>query len=102
MAQPVSCSRCSGSHDLYVVTCGDPGSKCPGRTLVYCGPCRRKMSSNIDVSIPLELMTPALLRSLYQTGKTASDPQTAVEIVFGDGHPFLVKDLNAIIAGNRN
>lgn len=101
MDQPVQCSRCGGGHDLYVVICGEPGSQSPGRALVYCAPCRKEMSSYIDVSMPVSLMTPALLIALYEMGKTTSDPQTAVEIVFGQNHPSLVGELNAIIARYR-
>lgn len=102
MDQPVKCSRCGGSLDLYVVSCGGAGSQSSGRMLVYCAPCRKEMSSYIDVSMPMSLMTPALLIALYQMGKTTSDPQTAVEIIFGQHHPSLVRDLNAIIASHRN
>ena len=54
-----------------------------GRVLVYCEDCRQGYASNIDVCIPLESVTSEIFLGLYAKNRTASDPLTATEIVFG-------------------
>lgn len=101
MNSVVDCSNCNGVEDLYFVTCGDPGSDFPGRTLVYCAHCRREKFTMIDISLPLSLLTPDIFRQLYVMGKTESDPATAIDIVFGRSERALQWELEAIIEGRR-
>jgi len=87
----VSCSVCGGAEVLHVVTAGfTPGKHRAGRVLVYCGECRRRQWDHTpgpgavyDVSIPIELMTPALFVRMYETGWTQSSWEIASEMVFG-------------------
>lgn len=97
MNNDVLCSNCSGSDDLHFITSGAPGSDFPGRTLVYCARCRQDKSETLDVSLPLPLLTPEIFRGLYAMGKTASDPETAINIVFGKADADLQRELEAII-----
>lgn len=103
MSLNVLCSNCGAVDDLYFVTYGEPGGDFPGRTLVYCSACRKANNHRIDVSLPLGLMTPAIFIGLYQTGRTESHPETAVEIVFGEQLPAVVEAAyNAMSARSSN
>lgn len=59
-----------------------------GRVLVNCNDCRNR-DVPILVSIPLELVDEDLFVELYRLGYTESEPETAVEIVFGEERPDL-------------
>lgn len=97
MYKKISCSNCSGAEDLHLITSGAPGSDFPGRTLVYCARCRQEKSETLDVSLPLPLLTRDIFLGLYDMGKTASDPETAIKIVFGEPDAALQRELEAII-----
>jgi len=51
----------------------------------------------IDVSLPIRLLTPEVFASLYRTGKTASDPETAIRIAFGRSDPELQAEIESIM-----
>jgi hypothetical protein len=54
--------------------------------LVYGYGCRRSEYGDlVDVSIPLALVAPQLVATLYRTGRTTSDPKHAAQIAFGRG-----------------
>ena len=94
----VRCSSCGGGEGLYLITAGSPGTDFPGRTLLYCGDCRARNHQLIDISLPIDLVTPDLFASLYELGRTGSDPETAIEIVFGKPDRELQARLEAILA----
>lgn len=102
MSRLVNCSRCGEEGDLHFVTCGEAGGSNAGRALVYCAQCRRDMKQHIDISLPLKLMTSELLLSLYRLGKTDSDPEMAIEMVFGEINELLVKEASSIMISIRN
>lgn len=93
----VRCSNCGNLEDLYVVTNGEQGGALPARVMVYCRSCRREKIGNLDVSIPLNLMNPDILKQLYYMGKTASNPAMAVKIIFGREDKLLERDLNTFL-----
>jgi hypothetical protein len=97
MNKTVRCSNCGGTEDLHFITLGAAGSDFQGRTLVYCAPCRQDKGEAIDVSLPLQLLTPEIFRDLYAMGKTASHPEMAIDIVFGKPDAILQRELEAII-----
>ena len=91
------CSNCAGTRDLYFVTNGTQGGDFPGRTMNYCVQCRKEKSGNLDISLPIELMTTELFKGLYKLGKTETDPQMAIKVVFGQAIPSLQKELYEIL-----
>lgn len=97
MNHSVNCSSCGGDNDLYLVTVLIFGDDVPGRVLLYCLRCREERRQHIDVSIPLALVTPKLFAELYRRGKTASDPATAIDIVFGKRNEALQDRLTEIM-----
>jgi hypothetical protein len=97
VSKSVHCSRCGGNEDLYFVTCRELGDSSLGRILVYCQSCRSEMQQIIDISVPLTLVTKDLFLSLYRLGKTASDPMTSVNIVFGIQDHRLQSEVEKII-----
>lgn len=72
-----------------------------GRALLYCGKCRQTDPPRIatyDCAIPVEVLTPALFRKLYEFGFTASDLAQACEIAFGYPRPRLVRRIKHALA----
>jgi hypothetical protein len=63
--------------------------------LVYCPQCRLEHQHMIDVSVPMELVTPETLVGLYQMRKTSSDPATVLDVILGVKGPGLFKELVA-------
>ena len=68
---------------------------------MYCHDCRMERD-NIGVSIPIEMVDEDLFVDLYVRGFTASDPDIAAEIVFGEASPGLVERLNAVLGGSAD
>lgn len=62
------------------------GKPC-GRLLVYCPACRQEYAASLAFTQPLSVVTATVLEGLYRDGVTASDPSTAMSIVFGDDVP---------------
>ena len=91
------CSNCSGTRDLYFVTNGTQGGDFPGRTMVYCAKCRKEKSGNLDISIPVSLLTTDLFKGLYIMGKTETEPQMAIQIAFGKAIPILQNELERVL-----
>jgi hypothetical protein len=83
MKDSPTCSRCGASRGLNLVTLHYSIDSPSGRILVYCAPCRENYRDHIGESIPLEQVSKEGFLELYRSNKTSSDPQTAVEIVFG-------------------
>ena len=96
------CSNCAATNDLYLVTCGTPGSDTPGRTLLYCPDCRSANNHMIDVSWPRALLTRESFLDLYRLGKTESDPSMAVKLVFGSEIETICETAKEIIAFRRS
>lgn len=96
------CSNCAGTRDLYFVTNGTQGGDFPGRTMIYCAQCRKEKPGNLDISLPIELLTTELFKGLYRLGKTETDPQMAIQVVFGQAIPSLQKELNEILSFHRD
>jgi hypothetical protein len=96
----VRCSRCGGEDDLHLVVAGvsSPAAG-KGRVLVYCRDCRRPESGAppCSTAIPLPEVTEEVLLDLYEKGFTASDPDTAVEIVFGRDLPQLAAKIRSFL-----
>lgn len=86
----LGCSSCGETKDLYLVTKRFEDSSKEGRILLYCTKCREEKGHNLGISIPLEEVTREVFLDLYIQGETQSDPETAVEIVFGDSEHDLV------------
>lgn len=91
MAEPecdrasVKCSRCGSADRLNFVIIPHEEEGL-GRVLVHCYRCRRSgYGKEIDVSIPLLLMTSELMAACYAHRLTESDPDRAARIVFGEG-----------------
>lgn len=91
------CSACGGQQDLHLVTLPfEQKVGAVGRTLLYCWKCRVPGQA-LGVSIPIDLVNEAAFSWLYFSGRTASDPDTAVEIVFGEPRPELARRLAALL-----
>jgi hypothetical protein len=73
-----------------------------GRVLVYCAMCRENYRDYIGKSIPLELVSKEVFLELYRTNRTSSDPQTAVEIVFGKDDFNLVCEAMRLLSLQSN
>ena len=97
MNETISCSSCGGVEDLHLVTYRYEEGTFSGRVLVYCLNCRSAKGHMIDVSIPLALVTPELFFSLYELGKTESDPEFAVSLVFSRQDPDLVRRIESVL-----
>ena len=75
-----SCMRCGGDASWLVT--GATDSQAPGRLLVYCTRCRREAQDTLDLVIPLSVLDhghESLLKALYETGTTATDPTLTAE-----------------------
>ena len=96
------CSNCAATNDLYLVTCGTPGSDFPGRTLLYCPDCRLANNHMIGVSWPRALLTRESFLDLYRLGKTESDPSMAVKLVFGSEIELICESAKEILASRRS
>ncbi|MEQ3636463.1 hypothetical protein [Alcanivorax sp.] len=96
----VNCSRCGNREGLSLVTVLYEEGANAGRALVYCEACKADMMAWIGEAIPLEKVSPAVFLDLYRTGKTASDPFTAVELVFGRKDADLVRQAQALLNTN--
>ena len=102
----VSCSRCGktggkeqgSGKGLSLVTIPYEAGQRSGRALVYCQKCKAEMADCIAEVIPLEMVSPGVLLDLYRTGKTASDPFTVCELIFGRVEPELVREAQALIS----
>ncbi len=97
MTPGTSCSRCGDARNLHLVTIPYEGRSGPGRILVYCASCRTSLANGLGVSIPLEEVTADVFLDLYSANKTASDPLTAAEIVFGVADPELVRAAQVLL-----
>ena len=84
------CSRCSCLINLHLITIPYEHNSESGRILLYCEGCRANAFDSTGVSIPIIEVTPEIFLDLYRTNKTASDPSTASEIVFGYSNARLV------------
>ncbi len=91
------CSNCAGTRDLYFVTNGTQGGDFPGRTIIYCAQCRKEKPGNLDISLPISLLTTDLFKGLYIMGKTETDPKMAVKIAFGQAIPTLQGELERML-----
>ena len=91
------CSRCGGGGELALVTLRYSRHAPGGRILVYCSRCREDFAPWIGVCIALDAVTDEVFLGLYRTGKTESDPATAVEIVFGKDRHDLVSAATLIL-----
>ena len=100
-----SCSRCGKAGEkehaqgkgLSLVTIPYEQGQGAGRILVYCRGCWTEMAEHIAEVIPLEMVSPSVLLDLYRTGKTASDPFTACELLFGRAKPELVREAQVLM-----
>lgn len=52
----------------------------------------------MDVVLPIEELNEARFLDVYREGKTSSDPETAVELVFGEPRPALAAQAQRIMA----
>jgi hypothetical protein len=92
-----TCSSCGGQEDLHLVTLPfEQKVGAVGRTLLYCWKCRTPGQA-LGVSIPIDLVNEAVFCWLYFTGRTASEPSIATEIVFGEERPELARRLAEFI-----
>ena len=92
-----TCSSCGKDEDLHLVTIPyEPGPGAAGRVLLYCWTCRSTRGP-FGVSIPVDLVTEAVFSWLYLSGWTASAPDTAASIVFGEEKPELAKQVALLI-----
>lgn len=91
------CSNCAGTRDLYFVTNGTQGGDFLGRTMIYCFQCRKERPGNLDISLPIELLTTDLFKGLYILGKTETDPKMAIQMAFGQAIPILQKELERVL-----
>ena len=96
-----SCSSCGGDRDLHAVTIKIFGARAPGRLLLYCARCRADKGHIIGVDVPLAEMDVACFVRLYRTGKTASAPDRAAEIVFGEPPPAAVEGAEKAMAARE-
>lgn len=97
----VNCSSCGSQDGLHLVTIPYEEHRTPGRVLVYCTACREVVADRIGETIPLAKVSRGVFLDLYRSGKTASDPFTAVELVFGRTDADLIREAQAILnAGN--
>ena len=91
------CSRCGSGRDLHLVTAQLWEPEGPGRILVYCVECRTELAHMLGVSLPLEEVDVEAFVGLYRKGKTASAPDMAAEIVFGEVLPDAVEGAKEIL-----
>ncbi|WP_190322248.1 hypothetical protein [Candidatus Enterovibrio escicola] len=82
---------------MYFVTNGTQGGDFPGRTIIYCAQCRKEKPGNLDISLPISLLTTDLFKGLYIMGKTETDPKMAVKIAFGQAIPTLQGELERML-----
>jgi len=92
------CSRCGDGRDLHLVTALIWEPEVPGRVLVYCVDCRTELAHKLGVSLPLDEVDVETFVELYREGKTASAPDMAAEIVFGEALPDAVEGAKEILA----
>ena len=97
----VNCSRCGSLDVLSLVTVPYEQGGVAGRVLIYCDACRADMNDMLGEIIPLAKVSPAVLLDLYRTGKTASDPFTTVQLVFGRTDTDLVRQAQAVLNGKE-
>ena len=102
MKDSPTCSRCGASRGLNLVTLHYSIDSPSGRILVYCAPCRENYRDHIGESIPLEQVSKEGFLELYRSNKTSSDPQTAVEIVFGKKDFNLVREAMRLLSLQGN
>lgn len=95
----VNCSRCGNREGLSLVTIPYQDDAGAGRILVYCRNCQADMIGQLGETIPLGKVSPGVFLDLYRTGKTTSDPFTAVELVFGKPDPDLVREAQNALNG---
>ena len=96
-----TCSSCGGVEDLHLVTIPyEPGPGAAGRVLLYCWTCRSTRGS-LGVSIPVDIVTEAVFSWLYESGRTASAPDMAARIAFGEDKPQLAERLAGLIGQER-
>ncbi len=93
----VNCSSCGCQEGLHMVIIPYEENRTPGRVLVYCGACREVVADRISEAIPLAKVSRGVFLDLYRSGKTASDPFTAVELVFGRSDTDLVREAQGIL-----
>lgn len=94
----VECSRCGSMEGLHVVVLGKP----QGRLLVYCPGCREKYAGSLLVDHPLGEATSDFVEQLYRDALTASAPDIALRLVFGNEVPEgLLRRVEDIIQRDR-
>ncbi|CAH1220985.1 hypothetical protein ISS312_02041 [Alteromonas mediterranea] len=82
---------------MYFVTNGTQGDDFPGRMVIYCAQCRKERPGNLDISLPIALLTTDLFKGLYIMGKTETDPQMAIQMAFGQAMLILKKELEGVL-----
>ena len=92
------CSRCGSSINLNLVILPYLVESPSGRVLVYCDQCREDYKGYIGKSISLEKVSKKTFLELYRSGLTTSDPQTAVEIVFGKEDFELIHEATRLLS----
>lgn len=95
----VNCSRCGNREGLSLVTIPYQEAAGAGRILVYCSTCQAGAANQLAEIIPLGKVSPGVFLDLYRTGKTTSDPFTAVELVYGRSDPDLVREAQNVLNG---
>jgi hypothetical protein len=101
LTEEPSCSRCGSTANLALVTIRYIEGEGPGRVLVYCPSCRTDFADSIGVTIPLGSLTSEAFLDLYRTKKTSSDPDIAVQIVFGEERPELISEASRLLRETR-
>jgi len=92
------CSRCGSQDKLHLITAQMCGPGFPGRVLVYCPKCRGELGHMLGVDFPLAEVDADFFVGLYRDGKTASSPDIAAEIVFGEALPDAVRGAEEALA----
>lgn len=82
-SQERRCSSC-GAPPWWLVTVPYSPALLAGRLLLYCDECRRRMAPRLGTVIPISLLDQepgTVLRLLYRSGATESEPDVVAEMV---------------------
>jgi len=96
----VKCSRCGSQRDLALITQRYSPNCQSGRILIYCSSCIDDYKRNIHLTIPLSEVDDESFLAIYKKDLSGSDPETAVEIVFGKPVPGLVRKAEQLLRVN--
>jgi hypothetical protein len=92
------CGRCGNLRDLSltVVNYSDQGDRIYGRLLVYCNECLEESPKFIGISIPIEQVDQEVIKAIYRSKLSDSDPGTFLKFICGIEDSDLVQELEGL------